>query len=98
MDIASADLRLLKSRLRGSNLKKIISEKGLSKYRVAKDCGLTYRTLLNWQKEVVEPSDDNAIIVGRYLGLINPSEAEKHELKKEIDELNAKLQRLGNES
>jgi len=48
------------------------------------------------QKETVEPSDDNAIIVGRYLGLIKPTEAEKHELKKEIDELNAKLQRLGN--
>ena len=96
MDIDSADLKILKSRLRGSNLKKLISEKGLSKYRVAKDCGITYRTLLNWQKEVVEPSDDNAIIVGRYLGLIKPTEVEKHELKKEIDELNAKLQRLGN--
>ena len=96
MDIASVDLRLLKSRLRGSNLKKLISEKGLSKYRVAKDCGITYRTLLNWQKEVVEPSDDNAIIVGRYLGLISPTEAERFELKKEFDEFKVKLHRLGN--
>jgi len=95
MDIASADLRLLKSRLKGSNLKKLISDKGLSKYRIAKDCGLTYRTLLNWQKEVVEPSDDNAIIVGRYLGLIKISDAERFELKKEFDEFKAKLQRLG---
>jgi len=97
MDIASADLKLLKSRLSGSNLKKLISDKGLSKYRVAKDCGITYRTLLNWQKEIVEPSDDNAIVVGRYLGLIKPTEAEKHKLKKEIDDLNARLQRLGND-
>lgn len=96
MDISSIDLRLLKSRLTGSNLKKLISEKGLSKYRVAKDCGLTYRTLLNWQKEVVNPSDDNIIIVARYLGLIKLSDVEKHELKKEMDELNAKFQRLGN--
>lgn len=94
MDIATADLKLLKTRLRGSNLKKLVLEKGLSKYRIAKDCGITYRTLLNWQKEVVEPSDENAITVGRYLGLIKPSKAEKYELKKAIDELNAKLQRL----
>lgn len=96
MDIDTADLKILKSRLRGSNLRKLISEKGLSKYRIAKDCGITYRTLLNWEQEKVEPSDDNAIVVGRYLGLIKPTEAEKLTLKKEIDELNAKLQRIGN--
>lgn len=95
MDIDTADLKILKSRLGGSNLKKLISEKGISKYRIAKDCGITYRTLLNWEQEKVEPSDDNAIVVGRYLGLIKPTEAEKLTLKKEIDELNAKLQRIG---
>jgi len=96
MDIASADLKLLKSRLTGSNFKNLLIAKGLKKYRIAKNCGITYRTLLNWQKNVVVPSDDNAIIVGRHLGLIEISEKEKYELKKEIDELNAKLQRLSN--
>jgi len=96
MDIASADLKLLKSRLTGSNFKNLLIAKGLKKYRIAKNCGITYRTLLNWQKNVVVPSDDNAIIVGRHLGLIEVSEEEKYELKKEIDELNAKLQRLSN--
>jgi len=96
MDIASADLKLLKSRLTGSNFKNLLISKGLKKYRIAKNCGITYRTLLNWQKGIVKPSDDNAIIVGRYLGLIEITEEEKYKLKKEIDELNAKLQRLSN--
>lgn len=96
MDISTADLKLLKRRLMGSNLKNLLASKGLSKYRTAKDCGLTYRTLLNWQKEVVKPSDDNAIIVGRYLGLIKLSDAERHELKREIKKLNDRLRRLGN--
>jgi len=95
MDVSTADLKLLKSRLTGSNFKNLLSLKGLKKYSIAKNCGITYRTLLNWQKGVVEPSDENAITVGRYLGLIKPSEAEKLGLKKEIDELNKRLQRLG---
>lgn len=90
-------LRLLKKRLTGSNLKKLRIAKNLSKYAIARDCGVTYRTVLNWEQEKVEPSDENTIIVARYLGLIKPTEADKHELKKEIEELNAKLQRLGDE-
>lgn len=96
MDISTVDLKLLKSRLTGSNFKNLISEKGIPKYRIAKDCSLTYRTLLNWQKEIVVPSDDNAIIVGRYLGLIKITDEERHQLRKEINELNVKLKRLGN--
>jgi len=94
MDISTADLKILKSRLTGSNFKKLLIDKDLKKYRIARDCGLTYRTLLNWEQGKVEPSDDNAIVVGRYLGLIRPDEAERLKLQKEIDELNAKLQRI----
>lgn len=89
-------LRLLKKRLTGSNLKNLRISKNLTKYGIARDCGVTYRTVLNWEQEKVEPSDENTIILARYLGLIKPSEADRHKLKKEIDELNAKLQRLGN--
>lgn len=96
MDINSIDLKLLKNRLTGSNFKNLITLKGLPKYRIAKDCGITYRTLLNWQKGIVEPSDDNAIIVGRYLGLIKITDAERQLLRKEINELHAKLRRLEN--
>lgn len=94
MDIPTADLKLLKSRLIGSNFKNLLISKRLKKYRIAKDCGITYRTLLNWQKGIVIPSDENAIIVGRYLGLIKPDKAERLRLKREIDELNERLQRL----
>ena len=89
-------LRLLKKRLTGSNLRNLRISKNLTKYGIARDCGVTYRTVLNWEQEKVEPSDENTIILARYLGLIKPSEADRHKLKKEIDELNAKLQRLGN--
>jgi len=95
LDINGADLKLLKSRLKGSNFKKLLISKGLKKYSIAKECGITYRTLLNWEKGIVEPSDDNAIIVGRLLGLIKPDEAEILKIKKEIDKLNEKLNRLG---
>lgn len=90
-------LRLLKKRLTGSNLKNLRISKKLTKYAIARDCGVTYRTVLNWEQEKTEPSDENTIVLARYLGLIKPSEADKHELKKEIEELNAKLQRLGND-
>lgn len=92
--ISEADIKILKGQLTGSNFKNMLISKGLKKYRVAKNCGLTYRTLLNWEKGIQKPSDDNAIIVGRYLGLIKPDEAERLKLKQEIDELNARLKRL----
>lgn len=87
---------ILKKQLVGLNFKNLLIAKGLKKYRIAKGCGITYRTLLNWQKDITTPSDDNAILVGRYLGLIKPEEAEKRQLEKEVDELKAKIKRLGN--
>jgi len=94
----TSDLRLLKSQLRGSNLKKLLLQKNTTKYRVAKDCGINYRTLAYWQTGTVEPSDECAIIVGKYLGLINLDEVERLELKKEMDALNEKMKRLTNEN
>ncbi len=88
---------LLKKQLTGSNLIKLIIHKKLSKYRVAVDCGLTWRTIHNWIQGKSTPSNENALIVGQYLGLIPPSELEKQELKKEIDKLSAKVDRLGKE-
>lgn len=95
MNIEDPSMVLLKKQLTGSNLIKLIIHKKLSKYRVAVDCGLSWRTIHNWIQEKSTPSDDNASIVGAYLGLIPPSEIEKQELKKEIDKLSAKVDRLG---
>ena len=94
MDIGTADLIILKSQLRGSNLKNLIKEKKVTKWAIARDCNLTYRTILNWEQEKSFPSDENAIVVGRYLGIIKPSEADVLELKKEQAELSKKIDRL----
>lgn len=94
MDIDTAGLRILKNQLRGSNLKSLIKKKNLTKWAIARDCGLTYRTILNWEQEKSSPSDENAIVVGRYLGIIKPSEADVLEIKKEQAELKKKIDRL----
>jgi len=94
MNLNDADLRILKGRLQGSNLKNLLIAKKLKKYSVAKGCGITYRTLLNWEQEKVEPSDDNAIVVGRFLGLITPDKAEILDIKKQQDELQKRIDRL----
>ena len=88
-------LRLLKKRLTGSNLRNLRISKKLTKYGIARDCGVTYRTVLNWEQEKVEPSDENTVILARYLGLIKPSEADVLELKKEQAALKKKIDRLG---
>ncbi len=94
MDIDIAGLRILKNQLRGSNLKNLIKKKRLTKWAIARDCGLTYRTILNWEQEKSSPSDENAIVVGRYLGLISIEAADKKELENEIEQLKAKVRRL----
>ena len=91
MNIDTADLIILKNRLTGDNLINLLQTKKLSKWRVAKDCGLSYRTILNWVQNKVKPSTDNAIVVGRYFNLIEVDEVER---RKEIDELQKKIDRL----
>lgn len=97
MNLSVTDREILKNKLVGSNLKNLLKKKGMKKYSVAKACGLTYQTLLNWEKGRFKPSDDAVIIVARYLGLIEMDEADKLELKKDIDDINARFKRLENE-
>ncbi len=94
MNLSSADKEILRNKLIGTNLKNLLKKKGLKKYTVAKDCGLTYQTLLNWEKGRFKPSDDAVIIVARYLGLIEMDEADKLELQKDIEDINARFKRL----
>jgi transcriptional regulator with XRE-family HTH domain len=95
MNIDTADLRILKGQLRGPNLKNLLFSKKITRYRVAKDCRLSYRTLYNWERKNQEPSDYNAILVGRYLGLIKSDKAEKLKALKELSELKKRIERLG---
>jgi len=97
MDTHGIDLDLLKRQLMGSNLKKLLLKKKLSKWRLAKDTGITYHTVLNWQKEFCKPSDENAIKAGKYLGLISPDESTIANLKRKQKELDQEIKRLTSE-
>ena len=84
MDIGTTELRILKNKLRGANLKNLIAKSGITKYRIAKDCNVSYQTLLNWLTGRIVPSDENAVTVGRYLGLIEATEMQKKQIKDEM--------------
>lgn len=91
MDISNADIEILKNRLIGENLIELLKKNNLSKWRVAKDCDLTYRTILNWTQEKTKPTNENAITVGKYFNLIGIDEVAR---QKEIDELKERIDRL----
>ena len=84
-------LEKLKASLRGSQFKKILKEKETSKYRISKDLGISQRTLYYWQKDMVQPSDELAIKVGRHLGLIKPDDVTKIQMLKQLKEMKEKV-------
>lgn len=94
MDISTVELRILKNKLTGPYLTNLIAKSGVSKYRIAKDCGLTPQTLINWERRNIKPSDENAIVVGRYLGLIEAKAVQKEKIKEELDALVKKVDAL----
>ncbi len=87
------DLTLIKASLTGSNLTKLLLKKKISMWRIHKDCGISYQTLINW-KNGSAPSDELAERVGKYLGLINLQQAEILALQKEQAVLKRKIDRL----
>lgn len=88
------DIFLIIPQLQGSNLTKILKSKKLSKYQVAKDCGLSWRTLRNWERGIAKPSENAAWIVANYLGLISKDKMDKQELIKKINELQKEIDKL----
>lgn len=91
------DLALIKPRLMGPNFKRLLKELSLTKWRVSKDCNVTYRTLINWQGGMTTPSDELAKRVGKYLGLIKPDELEIKEIEEQIIALQSRLDRVKEE-
>lgn len=89
-------LSLIKNKLYGANLKKLLKEKRITKWRLAKDTGITYRSILNWQNESNYPSDENTIMVAKYLGLITPDETELLAIKNELYDLLDRIKRIEN--
>jgi len=88
------DLALIKPRLMGPNFKRLLKSLSLTKWRVSKDCNITYRTLINWQAGKTTPSDELAKRVGKYLGLIGPEDAEIRDIEEQIIALKSRLDRI----
>lgn len=88
------DLALIKPSLMGPNFKRLLKSLKTTKWRVSKDCNVTYRTLINWQGGKTTPSDELAKRVGKYLGLIKPDELEIREIEEQIMALKSRLDRI----
>ncbi len=88
------DLALIKPSLMGPNFKRLLKSLKTTKWRVSKDCNVTYRTLINWQGGKTTPSDELAKRVGKYLGLIKPDELEIREIEEQIMDLKSRLDRI----
>ncbi len=97
LEINTSDLDIIKGHLKGSNLTRLLLKKKTNKWRVAKACNIAWRTLRMWEREIQEPSDELALRVGEYLGLIKPSEAKIKELQKQAEDLTLELARLQND-
>ena len=78
--------------MRGKNLVQLIKSRGVSRYRIAKETGICYRTIQYWETGRT-PSIKMAIKLARYFGLIET--AEKAELLQMAKELNSRIKRLG---
>jgi hypothetical protein len=60
-----------------------------------KDCHVSYSTLCEWQAGRRRPSEELALRVGRYLGLIGKSELDIIELRLQLKDIRGRLRRLG---
>ena len=89
----SVDIRLLKQYLSGRRFRLLMEQKKTNKYRIAKGTGISYRTLCKWQAGSI-PSDESAILIGKFLGLVRPGTEEIEEIKKQQKELAEKIERL----
>jgi transcriptional regulator with XRE-family HTH domain len=88
------EIVLLKARLSGPNLNKLLKEKNITKYALHRATGISYQTIQTWAHGRGMPSKQYAIIVGQYLGIISPSETEIVDLKNKIADLSAQLKRI----
>jgi len=52
-----------------NNFRRIITEKGITPYRVAKDTGVSNTTLSDWKNGKSTPKLDKLIKISKYLGV-----------------------------
>lgn len=95
MDLNSTeDLEILKNRLSGVSLRKILKEKNVTKYRLSKDLGISYQTIMNWINGAYKPREENVIRLAKYLGIVKPDRATILELKARAADLQKQIDRL----
>lgn len=93
--LSAPDMVLIQSALSGQNFKKLLLRKKVSKYAIARDCRVSYRTLCFWQKgSRPSPKNDTTYRVAEYLGLIKPRQAEVIKILEEIKILQTRLERM----
>jgi len=51
--------------MKTSDVIKLLKARGVSKYRIAKQCGVSWQTVHMWEKEVFKPSPDKRAILER---------------------------------
>lgn len=67
------EIDYLKKLFSGDSLRKILKSKNTNKWRIAKETGITYQTLCNWQSGRTQPKDEKVLFLAKYLGLIGDS-------------------------
>jgi len=80
-------LNRIKKWLSGAAFTQLMEKEKTNKYRIARDTGLSYQTLLNWE------AGRSAKIVAGYLGLMSKDDRIA-ELERQRAEIKAKLERL----
>ena len=89
------ELIFIKTCLTGQNFKKLLRQKSMTKWALSKATKISRQTFYNWIHNVTQPTDEGALAVAKYLGLIKPNRAERLALMKELHTLEEKIERLG---
>ena len=86
-------LNRIKKWLYGVSFTRLMEREKINKYQIAKNSGISYQTLLNWEASRCKPTSRSAELVGRYLGLMSNDDIIT-ELERKAADIKTKLERL----
>lgn len=89
-----SDIELIKLRLMGPKFTRLLKSLKTSKYAIARDCGIAWRTLRYWEVGKQKPSDELAMRVAEHLGILEPKETAVKELVKRMHSLQKDVDRI----
>lgn len=75
----------------GPNFRSTLKRLGITKWRLAKDCGISYRTIQYWEKGQAVPSKKLADKVAGYLGLAVPADDGHVDILRRLSAIESKL-------